>query len=621
MDSRFTFKDFVFTLLFVVVIAAICWSSWQYGYQETRLNDVKQQLGRLDETQKQQLAVLSEIRNQLRNGVSVSGATTGKAPVGAARIRRKNADGSQYVYYPDIPHSPRDPLAASDYATGDWLVQNLGSEPKVLTPYTVKDYYGQLSQTPVLESLATQNPETFEWEPFIAESYEISADGLTYTFKIRPNVCFSDGVPLTAADVVFSYKTIMTPEVDCAPLRGYYDHVKSCEKLDDRTVRFKMDEPYFQAMDFLGGMSIIPEHVYKFSKGEEYNAKGAVLVGSGPYSLQKWDRGQQITMVRNERYWGERPTFDKLVFRFIENPQAAFQTFQNGDIDIFGPTADQYVKFSTDEDFLKKFIAVKFPRPNAGYSFIGYNEKKPIFADKFTRRALTMLIDRKTIIQTIARGLAMEITSPFSPLTPQNDKTVEPWPYDPEAAKKLLTEQGWKPGADGVLERGGVRFEFDLSMGQNNPVAERIANYVKEQFEKAGIRMRLTPWEFAVLMDRVDERNYDAVFMGWSGSVEDDPYQIWHSSSIANKGSNFIGFDNKESDALIEQARKTLDEAKRMELWHKWQRLIHEESPYTFLYSPQDRAFINNRFRNTAPYKTGLSEYDWYVPLSLQKYK
>jgi peptide/nickel transport system substrate-binding protein len=620
MDNRFTLKDFVFFVLFVIVLGAVLWASFQFSYQEQRLNDVKRQLTQLDDTQKQQLAVLSEIRNQLKNGIALS--TNAGSPETAGRIRRKNPDGSQYVYYPQPPRSPRDPLAKPDYAAGDWLVLNLSTEPKVLTPYTVKDYSGQLAQSPVLESLASQNPETFDWEPWLAESFEISADGLTYQFKIRPQACFSDGKPLRADDVVFSYNTIMNPDVDCAPLRGYYDHVKSCQKIDDLNVVFKMDQPYFLAMDFLGGMSIIPRHVYTFTKGEEFNKMGDVLVGSGPYRVEKWSRGQQYSLVRNDKYWADPGTFNRVIFHFIGNPQAALQSFLNGELDEFPmPTADQFYKFAEDPDFLKKFIVRKYPRPNSGFSYLGYNEKHPQFTDKATRRALTMLIDRKSIIHTIVRDLAMEITGPFNPMTLQHDPTIQPLAYDPDAAKKLLADAGWKPGADGVLTRNGVRFEFDLSMGKDNPQAERIANYIKEQFERAGIRMRITPWEFAVLMDRLDERNYDAVLMGWSGAIEDDPYQIWHSSSIADKGSNFINFVNKESDALIEEARRTLDKDKRMELWHKWERLVYDEQPYTFMYAPQDRAFINNRFKNTEAYKTGLNEYDWYVPLSAQKYK
>lgn len=618
MDNRFTFKDFVFSVLIVLVIGAVCWMSWQFGYQEKRLGDLRQQIQQLDDTQKQQLTVLAQIQNALRKGVSVNTAATSAAVDG--HIRRTDPDGTIYVYYPQAPKPPRDPTDASDYSTGDWLVENLGDEPKVLTPFNVKDEVGQLAQAPVLESLLTRDPVSFEWEPWLAESYEIKPGGLQIIFKLRNGIKFSDGTPITVDDVLFSFNTIRNPDVDCAPLRTYYQSVKELKKIDDRTVEFDFSEPYFQAIDIAGGLTIIPEHVYKFAKGEDFNKRGDLLVGSGPYRLQSWDRGQQLVMVRNENYWGDRPTFDRVVLKFITNEQAALQSFQNGQLDILHPDPDQWVKFTADADFMKGITAYKYLRPDAGYTFIGYNQARPQFADKETRRALGMLLDHQAMIHTFLKDMAVEVTSPFSPITPQNDPSIKAWPYDPDAAKALLAKAGWTPGSDGVLTRNGTKFQFDLMMGTGSPLVERMVSYIKEQWESAGISVRITPFEFATLSTRLDDRNFDAVFMGWSGDIEGDPYQIWDSASIADKGSNFINFKNKESDELIEKGRRTLDTDARMKIWHQWQALIHEECPYTFLFTSYSRVFIDGRFKNTEPYKTGIVEYDWYVPAAKQKY-
>lgn len=621
MDNRFSFKDFLFLIAFLLVLVAVGFSIYQSNYHETRLNAVKEQLQNLTSEQRQQTSLLSDIRNSLQRGVQVSSAATQREATG--RIRRQNPDGSLYVYYPEPPRTPRDPESQPDYARGDWLVQNIDTEPKVIAPFIERDYSGALVHEPVLETLVAINPETFEYEPYLAESYEISADGLRFRFRLRPGVCFSDGHPMTAADVLFSFNTLMNTDVDAAPLRSYFTRVKECRKIDDRTVEFTMSEPYFQAMGFIGaGLMIIPEHIYKFEKGADYNNRGDVLVASGPYRLERWDRGQQIVMVRNEHYWGERPTFDRLIFKFITNPQAAFQAFQSSQIDWFNPDPEQFLKFSQDPEFLKSFIAFKYQRPGSGYSFIGYNEERPMFKDKLTRQALTMLIDRQAVIDTLLRGIGTLTSGHFSPVTPQNDPSIKPWPYDPAAARKRLEEAGWKPGPDGVLVRDGGRFEFALSMGANNPVGERMANYVKEQFARAGIRMSITPSEFAILNMNLDERKFDAVMMSWASAAEteSDPYQIWHSDSIANRGSNFISFRNAESDRLIDEARRTLDTDKRMALWHQWQALIHQEQPYTFLLARQERIFINGRFRNTQAYKLSIIPYDWYVPAASQKY-
>jgi peptide/nickel transport system substrate-binding protein len=455
----------------------------------------------------------------------------------------------------------------------------------------------------------------------LAESYWISADGLTMRFKLRSNINFSDGTPVTVEDVLFSFNTIMTPGVDCAPLRGYFDKVKSCTKVDDRTIEFKMSDPYFLALGFVGGMMIIPEHVYKFQNPDDYNRRGDLLVGSGPYKVERWDRGQQLVLVRNDRYWGQRATFDRLIYKFIANEQAAFQAFEDGQVDRFEPSGDQYLQFSQDPDFMKKFQAYKYLRVNSGWAFIGWNLRKPMFKDKETRRALSMLLDKQAMIDTLMKKMDAPQAGPFNPFSKQHDPAVLPIAYDPEGAKKLLAAAGWKAGPDGVLARNGVRFEFDLTMGAGSPTMERVSNYIKNQYATAGIRMKITPWEFSVMQTRIDDHNFDAMTMAWMGSgAEDDPYQIWDSASIKDKGSNYISWDNKESDQLIEEARQTLDETKRNEIWHKWERLIVDEEPYCFLWARYDRMFVNGRFRNTAPYKLDTIPYDWYVPAALQKY-
>jgi peptide/nickel transport system substrate-binding protein len=636
MESRFTLKDFVFLVLFVVVLGAVVWSIWQSGYQESRLNDLKKEMVQLGDGQKQQIEVLSDIRSTLKSGVRVNGtgssgsmgapgtsATTENADQ-SGRIRRTNPDGSIYVYYPTAPNSSgRDPTTQPGYVTGDWLVQDISTEPKVIAPFIVKDYPGEQVQQPVLESLVGVNAETFEIEPVLAESYWVSADGLTLRFKLRTNINFSDGTPVTVEDVLFSYNTLMNPDVDSAASRSGFEKVKACKKIDDRTVEFDMKEPFFQSLPVVGGLSIIPEHVYKFKTGDDYNNRGALLVGSGAYKVDRWDRGQQIVLVRNDRYWGKRATFDRLVYKFIENEQAGFQAFEDGQIDRFEPTGDQYAKFSDDPEFLQKFKAYKYLRVNSGYGFIGWNLKRPMFKDKETRRALTMLLDRQAMIDTLLKKMGAMEAGPFNPLSPQHDPSVQPLPYDPEGAKRLLAQAGWKPGTDGVLTRDGVRFEFSLSMGAGAPILERIANYIKNQFATAGIRMNVTPWEFSVLQTRMDDRNFDALTMAWmrSSLPEDDPYQIWDSASIKDKGSNEISWDNKESDELLEAARTTIDPAKRMELWHKWEKLIVDEQPYTFLWARYDRMFVNGRFENTEPYKLDVVPYDWFVPAAMQKYK
>jgi peptide/nickel transport system substrate-binding protein len=537
--------------------------------------------------------------------------------------RVKTPEGGLLVTASRVPRTLRDPHDKPDFALGDWYVSNLGSEPSVITPYLDKDAYGNEVQLPVLESLLTRDQETFEWQPWLAESYEQKPDGRTIVYKLRKEAVFSDGKPVTADDVVFSFATVLDPKIDCGRYKSGTDRVATCTKIDERTVEFVFKEKFFQELEVSGGLGIIPKHVYQYTNPDEFNKRIDALVGSGPYIFQKemWKRGQQIVLTRNEKYWGPKPPFDRLVYVFIKNPSAAFQSFQNGDIDSFGPDPEQYNKYANDESFKSKYTIHKYDRPNAGYGYIGWNEKKPMFADVKTRTALTMLVDRETLIATQLYGLGRAISGPFSYMTPQSDPTIKPLAFDPRAARGLLTEAGWKLNEQNVLVRNGQQFRFDLMIPSDYPLYQRVCEFMKNQFAKAGIIMTIAPFEFSVMVDRLDTRNFDAAMLAWTGGVEEDPFQIWHSSNIENKGSNFISWSNAEVDKLIDAGRQELDEAKRMAIWHKLHKVIADEQPYTFLWTTSSRVFIQPRFKNTQPYKLGVNVYDWYVPAGQQKYK
>jgi peptide/nickel transport system substrate-binding protein len=632
MNSRFSIKDFFFSLLLLAVIVVGIMALGQFNFLNRQIINLGQQLQTVNQQQIQQTSELQEIINK---GVSVNSSGENNGGPGktatttlAQNIRETLPDGSQYVYYPNIPVDPHDPYSKPDYAPGDWLVDNLGAEPVTLTPYVVKDYEGEEAQMWTMETLLIQNPVTLEFEPWLAESYRISADGLTITFKLRKNARFSDGMPVTAQDVVFSYNTIMNPDVDAAPLRSYLETIKSCTAVGTDTVIFKFKRPYFLSLAEAGSFQIIPEHIYQFAKGSDFNNRAPsmenYLVGSGPYIFKEWVPGQQLIFVRNPNYWGPYPIFDRIDYRFILNPQAALQSYINGEIDFDGVVPEQWVKYSADPDFMKNNTCRTYYRIDYGYIYIGWNLTKPMFQDVQTRTALAMLIDREGIIKTFLYGMAEQITGPFSPLSPQYDPSIKPLPYDSVGAQKLLAQAGWRMGPDGILERNGQEFKFQLQIGTDEQLVEDMASYMKQQFAGAGIDMEIEPEEGSVLSQNIDKRNFDAMFAAWSGSPEDDPYQIFDSASIANQGSNYVSYSDPEADKLMAEARVELNDDKRMKLWHQLQAVIYRDQPYMFLYVPQLHVFINPRFRNTEIYpKLGLGQPpggSWYVPLDLQKY-
>jgi peptide/nickel transport system substrate-binding protein len=286
------------------------------------------------------------------------------------------------------------------------------------------------------------------------------------------------------------------------------------------------------------------------------------------------------------------------------------------------PTSEQFSEVSKDQKFLEEFRCLSYWDPTTGYSYIGWNEERPFFKDRRVRQVLTMLINRDSINEYLLKGLGHVISGPFYIYGHQGDPNIQPWPYNPQMAKKLLDEAGWVDhDGDGICDKDGVPFKFRFMTVSGTPFYERLAKLIKDEMAKVGIELTVDPYEWSVFQERLNTRSFDAVTLAWGGTVEEDPYQIWHSSQIGNRGSNYVGFKNAEADSLIEQARRTMDEDKRNELYPRLHRILHEEQPYTFMFTRPFLQLLDRRFENVKVHKLGLNPLEWYVPRDKQRYK
>jgi len=508
---------------------------------------------------------------------------------------------------------------------GDRLVWRLDAEPENLNPITSTSLYARyIISGNVFESLLEYDPDTLTQRPLLAQDYKISDNGLEIYFRLKDNVHFSDGQSITADDIIFTFNTIKNSNVDAASLANYYKDIDRVEKISDREVRFVMKNVYFKSLEFTGGMEIIPEHIYKFSDPNEFNKHISSPVGSGPYTFEKWETGREIILKKNENYWGKKPKLNGIIYRIITNDVAAIQSLRSGQIDYMRPLPDQYSELSSNEEFAKNFKCLSYWHPGVGYFYIGWNESRPFFKDTRVRLAMTYLIDREMICKYLLKNPdAIVPTGPFYIYGRQRDPNIKPWPFDLQKARQLLDEAGWiDHDGDGIRDKDGVPFRFKYMIGSGITIHEQIAKLVKDQAAKLGIEMTLDPYEWSIFVDRLHNHNFDAVSLAWGGGgIQEDPYQIWHSSQIQNRGSNYVCYSNSEVDKIIEEARHTIDETKRNELYRRFHRIIHEEQPYTFVYTRPEQRFLDKRFENVIIHKLGVDEREWYVPKDEQKYK
>jgi peptide/nickel transport system substrate-binding protein len=311
--------------------------------------------------------------------------------------------------------------------------------------------------------------------------------------------------------------------------------------------------------------------------------------------------------------------------------------FGNGELDIFACQPEQYEKLKKDDRVVKMSQHLEYPTPLNGYTYIGWNQLRKNgdamnptpFADKRVRQAMTLLIDRERIAKDVYLGYATVASGSFDPNSPQADPNIKPWPHDEARGKKLLAEAGLLDrDGDGVIDRpDGQPFKFKLSYPSGSATYQRVVLFLKDSFARAGITMEPDPVDWPVLLDRIKKGNFDACALGWGGVVEEDPYQIFHSSQIKDEGDNRTHYINTKLDAVIEQARRTVDEEKRMKLWHEVHQILNEDQPYTFLFNRPALVFINGRVANVGTTKLGLNYLrlypnpsPWFVPQARQRY-
>ncbi len=500
---------------------------------------------------------------------------------------------------------------------GDWRVTNLGAEPSTLNPITSTDAVASEIQNYIYESLIKRDPKSMEMVPLLADRWEISDDHLVFTFYLKKNIKWEDGQPFTAKDVVFSFNRIMDPKVDAAHLRNYYKDIQQVEALDDFTVRYHYRIPYFLALEFCGGIPIVPAHLFK--DGEDFNQHPIARkpMGTGPYKFESWETGKQITLVRNDNYWGDKPALKKLVFKIITNQTVSLQILKQGGLDDMTLRPIHWTRQTGTPRFAKEYKKLDYYSPQ--YSYIGWNIRKPPFDDKRVRQAMTMLIDREMILKRIFFDLGVVVDSPFYINSPEYNKELKPYPYDPKAALSLLRSAGWT--GDGELKKNGKPFEFEFIISAGSKSGEQIATIMQENLKEVGIRMSIRKLEWAVFIQKIENNNFDACTLGWALGWESDPYQLWHSSQSEAKGSNFVGFKNAEADKLMEDARQEFDPKKRIKLYHRLQEIIYDEQPYTFLFTMKALEAVSSRFENVVVYPMGLAPLYWWVPQGAQKYK
>jgi peptide/nickel transport system substrate-binding protein len=452
----------------------------------------------------------------------------------------------------------------------------------------------------------------------LAKSWEISPDGLTITFRLRHGIKWQDGAPFTAKDVLFTYRVMVDPKTPTA-YSGDYLQVKKAEAPDDYTFKVTYAQPFAPALGSWG-LNILPRHLIE---GVDITKSPLSRhpIGTGPYVFKEWRAGEKIVLGYNPNYFEGRVYLNGFVYLVKPDTATMFMELKAGNIDRMGLNAIQYrrqTEYPKFKRMYKKYRYMPF-----SYIYLGYNLNDSRFADRRVRQALTYAINKKEIIDGVLMGLGEEAYGPYKPGTWYYNPNVPKFSYDPAKAKALLAEAGWTPNAEGILTKDGKPFAFTILTNQGNDTRQRTAEIIQSRLKQVGILVKIRQVEWAAfLKEFIQKGRFEAILLGWNTGLDPDQYDIWSSTRTHPGELNVIGYKNPEVDALLEEGRHTFDREKRRRAYFRFQEIIAEDQPYTFLFVPDALPAISRRFRGIKPAAAGI-DYNftkWYVPKGEQKY-
>jgi peptide/nickel transport system substrate-binding protein len=409
------------------------------------------------------------------------------------------------------------------------LVWGNGIHPGHLNPAVVASGFGvDLCDLMFLRLVDFGPPPALDFVPALAESWVISDNGETLTYTMRQDVVWEDGVPTTAHDVKFTYDTLVNPEVPY-PRRSKLRKIESCEVVNDWTVRFRFSEPSWEPL-FDTWFHVVPKHLLESLSPEEFmtNEFDRHPVGNGRWKFVEWAGEDRIVLAASETSALGRPHFDRIVFRMVPENNTLRAELLSGGVDVYHryPSA-----FYMDDREREDLTFARFS--DRTYVYIGWNHRSPLFADPHVRRALTHATDRETIIEAFRAGLGSVMAVPMYEGHADLNPHVKPLPFDPAKAARMLDEAGWTGrDDDGVRMKDGKRFEFTFLLIANNQISEEIGTMTQAEYGKLGIDVKTEFMEFAVYLEQVDTKIFDAIVLARGGEHIFDPEDVFHSRAI-----------------------------------------------------------------------------------------
>ena len=413
-----------------------------------------------------------------------------------------------------------------------------------------------------------------------------SADGMTYTFKLRPGLKWTDGQPITSDDVKFTYALAFDPQYKdfASPRRGDLSkYIASIDTPDPQTVIIHTSQVYAPFLASHGGYGILPKHVLGSLTGKQMNTadfNSAPTVSNGAFKFVKWDKGQQVTMARNDGYWAGAPYLDQWIYKVVADSVAVTNQLKTGELDIGQVDPGQYDTLTG----VSSVNRIEFPVPS--FTFYAYQldpskPAGPLFQDKAVRQALVYALNRQQIVDAIyfKHGVVATSVEPPTSWAYKSNPTVQ-YTFDKAKAESMLDAAGWTKGSDGIRAKNGMKLKFTMITNQGNKQRESMLTYMQQAWNDIGVSATPSLIQFPQLVSQiVDIRTFDIFLVGFNWSNDPDEAPLFHSRNTAHGGFNGAFFKNDQVDTILDQALTTLDKAKRKALYGQFQDIMSDQVP------------------------------------------
>lgn len=476
--------------------------------------------------------------------------------------------------------------------------------------------------------------KNFNLVPAIAESYDASQDGTEVTFKLKDNLKWSDGTPLTMDDVLFTFYSLASPDY-IGPKFGNIEKVlgakeyqkgktatiKGIKKLDNNRIKFIFKESFAPAVKKIGAQPILPKHIWKKYPIDTWKDQKDVMsnaVGAGPFKIVEFKPNKYVKLERNKNYSGSIAKTKYLILKEV-NLDSVEVELKNGSVDI----ADVSNLKSIEIDDLKSSGFNIYSYALNGIEYMGLNLRNPKLQDKKVRQALFFGIDRKMILDRAADGKGTLVNVPMLPSEKYYPKdSINKYDYNPELAKKLLEEAGWTDrDGDGIIENAsGEKFEISLKFANRQNYSNYVAPIVQKNLKDIGIKLNLENMDFVAVMEEVvGNHNFDAYLMINVLPVDGDPKPYWHSTASSDKksiyGWNISSFKNERVDQLLVQGLQETKDKKREEIYKEFVGIMNDEVPWITFYTGNTIKAYSKHLKNFGPvtFLNMLDAENWYI--------